>query len=141
MTEMQADAMRQTPEGYRATRESEIAACLSLAQARLLGIDQPDIRGLYEIVHNLRYARERMVGVEQIARVLLWHYQAALRVIAWQRDAGQAAEAIAAELLHDDGQMQAIEVDDLCDPQWIAAVMASGQRAGKAKMGDGTQDG
>jgi hypothetical protein len=140
MTDTQADAMRQTPEGYRATRESEIAECLSLAQARLLGLDQPDIRGLYEIIHNLRYARERMVGVEQIARALLGHYQAALRVIARQYDADRAAAAVAAELALDDGRMQTIEVDELCDPQWIAAVMASGQRAGKAES-NGTQDG
>jgi hypothetical protein len=140
MTDTQADAMRQTPEGYRATREGEIAEGLSLAQARLLGLDQPDIRGLYEIIHNLRYARERMVGVERMARVLLGHYQAALRVIAQQYDAEWAAEAVAAEFVWDDGGMQAIEVDDLCDPVWIAAVMTRGQRAGKAET-NGTQDG
>jgi hypothetical protein len=124
MTEdMQVDAMRQTPGEYCAMREREIAASLNLAQARLLGLDQPEIRGLYEIINHLRYARERMVGVEQIARVLLGHYQAALRVIARYYDAERAAVAVTDELMHDDGQIQAIEIKDLCDPWWIAAAM------------------
>lgn len=123
MTDTQADAMRQTPEAYCATRGREIAASLNLAQARLLGLDQPEIRGLYEIINNLCYARERMIGVEQIARVLLGHYQAALRVIARYYDAERAAVAITDELMHDDGQIQTIEVTDLCDPWWIAAAM------------------
>jgi hypothetical protein len=133
----QADAMRQTPELYRVARLGALMASLTVEQVRALGLDQPDIQGVYEVLCNLQYARERMMGAEQIIRILLLHYQAALLVLSERFDAEQAASAIRGCLRHEDDRLQAIEVDELCDPQWIAAVTARSHDVEKAGLCDG----
>lgn len=144
-TTSKANALSQGPVEYHAARWQEIQESLSEEQVQLLGFHQKGASDLHSVAIYEQYSRDRLAGVEMIARALLAHYQAALSVLERFYPIDRIAEAVADQVKLDDGEAQPVIVDRLSDPLWIAEVIERGhalvEQAEKQEAIDGAPQG